>query len=65
MSRGQNKRCNMGGYHQMGPFEIKRRDNRTKQLVISSGTRCTWCKKPEGKVRKEVKKKSSGLLNSR
>jgi hypothetical protein len=38
----------------MGPFEVRRKNKKTKQVTITTGIRCKWCKKAEGKMKKEI-----------
>lgn len=60
MSRGKGKQgkntCHSTGNHLMSPFEITRTKIKKKQktITVTSGIRCKWCKKAEGRFKKEI-----------
>ena len=53
MARGK-QMCQNTGIHQMSEFSVTRRNKKKKQTITVSGIRCKWCKKADGRPKREI-----------
>lgn len=58
MGRGNKARCDSGGECNLVSFSVKRKVKikKTKQIqiVVTSGVRCKWCKRADGRLKRVV-----------